>query len=213
MTRKSKPIEQYFAEIKKNITDPNRKKRINISVVSTKFVETQIPEDIKSKLPTIVSSANAFINLYPKFCKQGLYPFSRIIPLYNMHMRCPIVKITPKNAKYLVSDYVVRYGDELPLLKRWFPKNAPVKGEAGYVVQVVVYTKAQLAKEGTKINGDYGIVAINVEMKNGGSPVTPQTMLNNHLGIKFGGNGTKINRKEYEKSVEFWKNHAMRVQK
>ena len=81
--------------------------------------------------------------------------------------------------------------------------------ERGDIVQVICYTKAQLAKEGTKINGDYGIVAINVE-KRGGSPVTPQTMLNNQLGVEFGGNGAKIDRKAYKKSVEFWKNHAMK---
>jgi hypothetical protein len=43
-----------------------------------------------------------------------------------------------------------------------------------------------------------------------GSPVTPQTMINNQLGIAFGGNGAKIDRKAYKKSAEFWKNHAMK---
>ena len=35
-------------------------------------------------------------------------------------------------------------------------------------------------------------------------------MINNQLGIEFGGNGAKIDRKAYKKSVEFWKNHAMK---
>jgi hypothetical protein len=200
---------EVMERLKKNLADPNRKKRKYVTVEGTDFVKAQIPPDVQAQFSTIVAYANDIVNLYPQDCKQGLYPFSRIVSLYNMKLRCPIVKITPQNAKYLVSDYVVRYGNEIPLLKRWFPKNSPVKGEIGEVVQVICYTKAQLAKEGTKINGEYGIVAINVEMK-GGSPVTPQTMLNNQLGVDFGGNGAKIDRKAYKKSVEFWKNHAMK---
>ena len=33
--------------------------------------------------------------------------------------------------------------------------------------------------------------------------------INNQMGIRFGGNGEKLNVKEYLKSVEFWKNHAL----
>lgn len=203
--------EEVFKRIRKNLADPNRKKRTYVSVEATSFVKTQISSDVKKHFTDIIEGANAIINLYPKDCKQGLYPFSRIIPMNNekWKLRCPIVKITPSNKKHLVSDYVVRYGNEIPLLKRWFPKTSPVKGEIGDEVQVIVYTKEQLAKEGTKIHGDYGIVAINVELE-GSSPVTPQTMINNQLGVDFGGNGTKINRKAYKKSVEFWKNHAIK---
>ena len=211
MAKKWYTAEETFAMIRKKLENPNRKRRPIIVVEATEFVKTQIPLDVQKHFSSIVSAANDIINLYPKDCKQGLYPFSRIIPMNNWEwkLRCPIVKITPRNAKFLVSDYVVRHGNELPLLKRWFPKNAPVKGELGDIVQVICYTKAQLAKEGTKINGDYGIVAINVERR-GGSPVTPQTMINNQLGIEFGGNGAKIDRRAYKKSVEFWKNHAMK---
>jgi acid stress-induced BolA-like protein IbaG/YrbA len=209
MKKKWYTVEETMERIKKNLANPNRKKRVYVSVEATKFVKTQISEDVQDHFSNIVTYSNDIINLYPKVCKQGLYPFSRIIPLYNMNLRCPIVKITPQNAKYLVSDYVGRYGNEIPFLKRWFPKSAPVKGELGEVVQVIVYTKEQLAKEGTKIAGDYGIVAINVEMK-GSSPVTPQTMINNHMGVEFGGNGVELNRIKYRQSVKFWQEHAFK---
>ena len=211
MAKKWYTAKESFAMIRKALDNPKRKRRPIIVVEATEFVKTQIPPDVQRHFSSIVAGANDIINLYPQDCKQGLYPFSRIIPMNNANwkLRCPIVKITPRNAKFMVSDYVIRYGNEIPLLKRWFPKTAPVKGELGDIVQVICYTKAQLAKEGTKINGDYGIVAINVE-KRGGSPVTPQTMLNNQLGVEFGGNGAKIDRKAYKKSVEFWKNHAMK---
>jgi hypothetical protein len=211
MRKKTYSIEEVRKLLQKTLSKSSRSKRKYVSVEATAFVKTQIAADIQHHFHSIVSAANDIINLYPKDCKQGLYPFSRIIPMnnYEWKLRCPIIKITPSNAKYLVSDYSVRYGNEIPYLKRWFPKNSSVKGELGEVINVVVYTKAQLAKEGTKINGDYGIVAINVERKNS-SPVTPQTMLNNHLGINFGGNGEKINRKTYKKSVEYWREHAFK---
>jgi hypothetical protein len=208
-TKKFYTLEESMERLKKHIANPNRKKRVYLSVEATEFVKTQISPDIENHFANIVKYANDILGLYPKVCKQGLYPFSRIIPLYNMNLRCPIVKITPQNEKYLRSAYHIRYGNEIPYLKRWFPKKSPVKGEVGDVVQVICYTKAQLAKEGTKINSDYGIVAINVEMK-GGSPVTPQTMINNHMGVEFGGNGVKLNRIKYRQSVKFWQEHAFK---
>jgi len=184
-----------------------------VKVVATSFVRSQVSSDVKKRLKDIVEAANAIINLYPQDCKQGLYEFSRIIPMnnhFNWKFRCPIVKVTPQNSKYLVSDYVIRAKGEIPYLKRWFPKNAPVKGEFGERVDVIVYNREQLAKEGTKINADYGIVAINVELKKA-APIAPQTMINNQMGIEFGGNGAKLNRKEYLKSIAFWKTHAFKV--
>ncbi len=211
MAKKFYTIEEVTARIRKTLADPKRKKRTYVSVEATKFVKTQIPADVQACFDDIVEAANAIVNLYPQDCKQGLYPFSRIIPLSNNDwgLRCPIVKITPRNELFLRSAYHVRYGNEIPYLKRWFPKNAPVKGELGEVVQVIVYTREQLAKEGTKIKGEYGIVAINVEMKSP-SPVTPQTMLNNHMGVEFGGNGAKLNRVKYGQSVKFWQEHAFK---
>lgn len=210
MSKKTHAIDATALQAIKVAAIFNRKKSTYVTIEATEFVKTQLPSDVQAHFSSIVSAADVIINLYPKDCKLGLYPFSRIIPMNNeWKLRCPIVKITPKNAKFLVSDYVIRYGNEIPLLKRWFPKTAPVKGEIGDQLQVIVYTKEQFAKEGTKINGDFGIVAINVEMK-GSSPVTPQTMINNQLGVEFGGNGAKIDRKAYKKSVDFWKNHAMK---
>ena len=50
---------------------------------------------------------------------------------------------------------------------------------------------------------------MNVELYKYPTPIPPTTMINNQMGIEFGGNGVKLNRKEYLKSVKFWKEHAI----
>ena len=37
----------------------------------------------------------------------------------------------------------------------------------------------------------------------------PITAMRNALGAEEGGSGVKLNREEYLKSVEFWKNHVV----
>lgn len=180
-------------------------------IEATEFVRGQISPEMLKLLDTIIYDATVILNLYPQDCPKGLYPFSRIVPLYNgIYKRFPsrIVKITRNNKMYLKSDYVARRDDEIPYLKRWFPANAPVKGVKSHHVDVILYSREQLAKEKTPIKSDWGIVCINVEMENR-TPLSPTTMINNQMGIKFGGNGALLNVKEYVKSVEFWKNHAL----
>jgi hypothetical protein len=191
-------------QVKKN---PGRK---NATIEATRFVKGQLSRDILKLLPKIVEDAKAIMNLYPQDVKTGTYEFSKIIPMNNRYgLRCPLVKITLRNKKYLECEYVRRRKGELEYLKRWFPKKAPVKGVVGSKVDVIVYDAAQLAKEGTPIKSDFGIVAINVEMKKS-SPVPPMTMINNQLGVEFGGNGSKIDWKGYKKSVAFWKQYAIK---
>lgn len=56
---------------------------------------------------------------------------------------------------------------------------------------------------------EFGIVAImglnTAEM----DPMPPMTHLRNALGTKEGGNGTPINREEYQKSVDFWSKYIL----
>lgn len=179
-------------------------------VSSTKFLRDQINEDIKKVLDHILLDTEQIFQNTPKLVKQGLYKFSRIVSLPNIYdLKCPLVKITPTNKMFLECDFVKRQKGELEYLRRWFPNDAPVQGVLGDKVDVILYSHEQLEKEGTKIRNDWGIVAINVEMKKS-SPIPPMTMINNQLGIKFGGNGEKINWKEYKKSVAFWKQYAIK---
>lgn len=214
MKKKYYTVEEVFARLRqrsKDIESGKIKLKPIQRIEATEFVKSQIGGRVLRLLPRIVSDATDILNLYPQDCPKGLYPFSRIVPLYNEpynQLECRIVKITPRNAKYLKSDYVARTKDEIPYLKRWFPKGAPVKGVKADHIDVILYNKAQLAKEKTRIKSDWGIVCINVEMEKR-SPITPTTMVNNQMGIKFGGNGQKLNTKQYLESVEFWKNHAL----
>lgn len=214
MRKKSYTWEEVKARLDKRQKDfeSGKIKRKPIQrIEATEFVKSQIGGQVLKLLPTIVSDATDILNLYPQDCPKGMYPFSRIVPLHNgvySKLECRIVKITSKNAKYLKSDYVARRDGEIPYLKRWFPKGAPVKGVKSHHIDVILYDKAQLAKEGDKIKSDWGIVCINVEMEKR-SPLSPTTMVNNQMGIKFGGNGEKLNTKQYLEAVEFWKNHAL----
>jgi len=201
-----KDLEAFFDKARKT----KRHKPIQ-TIEATEFVKTQIGGRIVDLLPEIVEGATAILNLYPKDCPKGMYPFSRIVPLHNKpynQLECRIVKITSKNEKYLKTDYVARTKDEIPYLKRWFPKGAPVKGVKSHHVDVILYNKEQLKKEGTPIESDWGIVCINVELEKR-SPISPTTMINNQMGIRFGGNGQPLNVKEYLNAVEFWKHHAL----
>jgi len=181
-----------------------------VKIEATKFVKNQIDKDITKVLSKIIKDAEIVFNSYPKDIKNGLYPFSKIVSIFNLYkLRCPLVKITSRNKKFLQHDFVARKKGELEYLRRWFPKKSPVKGMYGEKIDVILYSKKQLEKERSPIKSDWGVVAINVEMRKS-SPVPPMTMINNQLGIKFGGNGEKINWKEYKKSVEFWKQYAIK---
>ncbi len=187
----------------------------------TKFVKTQVNErifnileDIRVLSETVLNKQDIFKRFkksegYHKFVEQGFYPFSKIVRIGCHDMKSPIIKITDKNKRYLVSEYSARRKGEIPFLKRYFPKNCPIIGEEGHHLDVILYNKEQLKKEGTPIKEDWGIVCINIELKNS-TPVTPTTMVNNHLGVEFGGNGSKLNKKEYLKSVKFWNEHAIK---
>ena len=214
MKKKWYTMDEVMAKMRKRTADIKSGK-IKLkpiqTIEATEFVRGQISPKMLKHLDEIVKDAIDIFNLYPQDCSKGLYPFSRIVPLYNgiyNKFECRLVKITPKNTKYLKSDYVARRDDEIPYLKRWFPKNAPVKPLKSDHVDVILYNKEQLAKEGTPIKSDWGIVCINVELKER-TPLSPTTMVNNQMGVKFGGNGALLNVKDYTKSVEFWKRHAL----
>jgi len=56
---------------------------------------------------------------------------------------------------------------------------------------------------------EWGIVSIMGQMINIEEPMTPATMIRNHLGTIYGGSGFEIDKEAYERSVLFWNNHAL----
>lgn len=136
----------------------------------------------------------------------GYAPFCKLHVHRNWtSTRCLTVPITDANRHLLRSDYEARNSAELPVLVRWFEGIEPPI--ADYLV-VILYDRAQMAKEGTPIDADWGIVGCMYTSEPDEIPMAPITMLRNALGIDEGGSGVAIDRAAHARSVEFWRTHA-----
>ena len=60
----------------------------------------------------------------------------------------------------------------------------------------------------SELREEWCIVAIMAHNGLDPEPMSPITIMRNSLGMEQGGNGVPLNKKEYEKSVEFWSRHA-----
>jgi len=119
--------------------------------------------------------------------------------------RCLTVPIGDDNRHLLRSGYEARTKDELPVLVRWFEGvEAPI---ANWLV-VILYSREQLAKEGSPIDADWGIVGCLYTMEPEEIPMAPITMMRNALGVEEGGSGVALDREAYRRSVEFWERNA-----
>ena len=136
----------------------------------------------------------------------GYAPFCKLHVHRNWtSTRCLAVPITDENRHLLRSDYEARTKDELPVLVRWFEGIEPPVAE--YLV-VILYSRAQLAKEGTAITADWGVVGCMYTMEPEETPMAPVTMMRNALGVEEGGSGVVLDRDSYARSVAFWRMHA-----
>lgn len=137
---------------------------------------------------------------------EGYAPFCRLHVHRNWtSTRCLAVPITDGNRHLLRSDYEARNTSELPVLVRWFEGIDPPV--AAYLIPIL-YSREQLAKEGTPIDADWGVVGCMYTMEPAETPMAPITMLRNALGVEEGGSGVPIDREAYRRSVEFWRTHA-----
>lgn len=136
----------------------------------------------------------------------GYAPFCRLHVHRNWtSTKCSVIAITGENRHRLVSAYEARTKAELPVLVRWFEGIAPPV--AKYLVPIL-YDRAQMAKEGTPIMADFGIVGCLYTMEPDEIPMVPITAMRNALGVDEGGSGVAIDRAAYARSVEFWSRHA-----
>ena len=78
---------------------------------------------------------------------------------------------------------------------------------ADYLI-VILYDREQLAKEGTVIDADWGVVGCMYTAEPMETPMAPITMMRNALGVEEGGSGVALDREAYRRSVEFWSAHA-----
>ena len=136
----------------------------------------------------------------------GYAPFCRLHVHRNWtSTKCSAIPITDANRHRLRSAYEARTPAELPVLVRWFEDVEPPV--AAYLVPIL-YDRAQLAKEGTPIDADWGVVGCLYTMAPEEIPMVPITMLRNALGVEEGGSGVPVDRDAYARSVAFWSVHA-----
>jgi hypothetical protein len=136
----------------------------------------------------------------------GYAPFCKLHVHRNWtSTRLIAVPITESNRHLLRSAYEARTKDELPVLVRWFEGIEPPV--ADYLIPIL-YDRAQLAKEGTRIDADWGVVGCMYTATPEEIPMAPITMMRNALGVAEGGSGVPLDRAAYARSVAFWSAHA-----
>ena len=181
-----------------------------MSIVLTDFARPRLfpREPRRNTIQDITAEAfEHYLNTEPPLMVlDGYAPFCQLHVHRNWtSTRCLAVPIDDSNRHLLKSAYEARTDDELPVLVRWFEGVEPPI--ANYLV-VILYDKAQLAKEGAPIDADWGVVGCMYSMTPEEIPMAPITMMRNALGVEEGGSGVPIDRKAYQRSVAFWNTHA-----
>ena len=142
----------------------------------------------------------------PAAVLDGYAPFCKLHAHRNWtSTRCSVLAIDDGNRHLLRSAYEARSRDELPVLVRWFEGIEPPV--AAYLLPIL-YSRDQLAKEGTPIDADWGVVGCLYTMAPEEMPMAPITMMRNALGTQEGGSGVPLDRDAYRRSVAFWSAHA-----
>lgn len=119
--------------------------------------------------------------------------------------RCSVIAIDADNRGCLRSGYEARSREELPVLTRWFEGLEPPRAE--YLIPIL-YSAEQLAREGTPIAAEWGIVGCLYTLEPEEIPMAPITLMRNALGVAEGGSGVALDRAAYQRSVAFWERHA-----
>jgi hypothetical protein len=148
-----------------------------------------------------------YLNDHPPFrVVDGYAPFCKLHVHRNWtSTRCLTVPVTQANQHLLRSAYEARNSSELPVLVRWFEGVEPPV--ADYLI-AILYSAEQLAKEGSPINADWGVVGCMYTNGPEEIPMAPITMMRNALGVAEGGSGVPLDQEAYRRSVLYWSAHA-----
>ena len=137
-------------------------------------------------------------------------PFEPVHVLYDLHrVFFRHLRDTPgKNGTYQEQDHGdmlrERWDRGVLVERRYESLEPPV---ANYLVPIL-YSAEQLAKEGSPIEADWGIVGCLYTLEPAEIPMVPITMMRNALGVEEGGSGVPLDREAYRRSVAFWSTHA-----
>lgn len=141
--------------------------------------------------------------------RKGYADFVHIVSVNEPDILCNIAKITPQNEKLLKTEMTKRREGEEEYEHRFF-ESKDVKGIPSHHVDIILYTKEQLDKEGEKNTGsDFDIISINAEISEKGAPIAPVTMRRNIKGPASGGSGHQHTEEEIGESEKFWEQHAL----
>jgi hypothetical protein len=181
-----------------------------MSIVLTPFARRRLfPEPRRANSIQDISPQQfeRHLNEHPPLAVlDGYAPFCKLHVYRNWTTtRCLTVPITDANRHLLRSAYEARSREELPVLVRWFEGLTPPV--ADYLV-VILYDRAQMAKEGTPVEADWGVVGCMYTSEPDGIPMAPITMMRNALGVSEGGSGVSLDRAAYARSVAYWETHA-----
>ena len=181
-----------------------------MSIVLTPFARRRLfPREPRGNTIRDCSAAQfeAYINEHqPAKVLDGYAPFCKLHVHANWtSTRCLTVPITDTNRHLLRSDYEARSKAELPVLVRWFEGVQPPV--ANWLI-VILYSREQLALEGSPIDADWGVVGCLYTEKPEEIPMAPITMLRNALGVEEGGSGVPLDRAAYQRAVAFWQENA-----
>lgn len=113
--------------------------------------------------------------------------------------------ITPENAPLIRTGYKARREGELAVLSRWFEGLVVPKAEW---LDLVLYSREQMAAEGDPIEGEWGVVAILAQDTPVEAPMAPITAMRNALGIAEGGSGVPLDHDYYNRCLAYWENRA-----
>jgi hypothetical protein len=179
-------------------------------IVLTEFARPRLfPRAPRRNTIQDISAAEfeTYLNQHPPLkVLAGYAPFCALNVYRNWtSTRCLTVPITEANRHLLRSAYEARASSELPVLVRWFEGvEAPV---ADYLI-AILYSSEQLAKEGSPIVADWGVVGCMYTSDPNEIPMVPITMMRNALGVAEGGSGVPLEEAAYRRSVEYWNTHA-----
>lgn len=191
-----------------------------MSVAITKFAGRHFTSSFKGTKVLGLTEAE-LVDLADKVIAEGAVlvdgyaPFCKHLFLQNPSAtKAGVARITSENQHLLRSGYESRRPEELPVLQRWFESLEAPRAE---YLDLILYSREQLKKEEEGKpeadrdvpDADWGIVAINAELRPEESPMPPATMVRNALGVEEGGSGVKLDRDAYMRSVEFWQSHAV----
>ncbi|MEO7068690.1 MAG: DUF3228 family protein [Rhodanobacter sp.] len=181
-----------------------------MSIVLTPFARTRLFQRDHRRSAIQDCSAEEFEQRLnsevPYAVLEGYAPFCQLQVHRNWtSTRCTAIPITDANRGLLCSAYEARSSDELAVLVRWFEGIDPPI--ATYLLPIL-YSRDQLAKEGSPINADWGVVGCLYTSEPEEIPMVPITMLRNALGVAEGGSGVVLDRERYRRSVGFWEKHA-----